>query len=119
MAEYVSRITLDVNGESIEDFKSATEKEIELYKTVNLMNTTGFMSVTPRYGVEVEYVVPESKPAFDWTSVKNGRLTIEFMNGKRITFSGVYTLKIGDLKVDGDSEATRTIELAAQQRVEE
>lgn len=116
--EYVRRCRLDANGQSIEDFKSVTEKEVELYKQVNLMNKTGFASVTPRYSVEVEYVVPESNPEFDWKGVKNGTLTIELMNGKRISFTGVYTMKVGAMKIDGDSDTVRTIELGASDRKE-
>lgn len=117
--EYVSRILLDVNGQSIEDFKSVTEKEVEHHKEVKLMNKTGFMAVKQRYGVSVEYVVPETNPEFNWSGVKDGRLSIEFMNGKRITYTGVYVLKVGDVKIDGENEATKNIDLGAANRIEE
>jgi len=117
MAEYVSRVRLEVNEAAIEDFKSVTEKEVELRKQVNLMNKTGFQRVTERYGVDVEYVVPEDGPEFDWDSLEGGRLTIEKMNGRRTTYTGVCTLKVGEVKYDGDNEATRTIELGAEKRV--
>lgn len=117
--EYVSRVLFDIDGRSIEDFKSVTEKEVELNKAVNLMNKTGFMAVTPRYGVEVEYAVPESGPEFDFRSIKDGRLSIEFLNGKRITYTGVHVLTIGDLTIDGENEATKTVSFGAANRVEE
>lgn len=110
--EYLSRVVLDVNGVQIDDFKSATDKEVEVHKQVNLMNKTGFMAVTPRHAVDVEYVVPFSGE-FDWVAVKNGRLTLEYENGKRKTYTGVYVLKIGDEKTDGENETVRTIELGA------
>lgn len=119
MSEYVSRVLLDVNGQSIEDFKSVTEKEVEINKPVNLMNKTGFMKVTARYAVDVEYVVPETASEFDWESVSDGRLSIEYMNGKRITFTGVYVLTAGEAKADGENEMTRTINLGATGRVVE
>ncbi len=119
MSEYVSRVLLEVNGQSIEDFKSATEKEVELHKQVNLMNKTGHMATTPRYQVEVEYVVPETSTEFDWEAVSDGRLTIERMNGERVTFTGVYTLKAGDAKADGENEMVRAITLGAEKRVKE
>jgi hypothetical protein len=117
--EYVSRVFLDVNGQSIADFKSATENERELHKQVNLMHKTGHTKVTTRYGVQVEYVVPETAEEYDWDSVSDGRLTIEYENGNRITFTGVYVLKIGEAKADGDNEMTKTIELGAEKRIVE
>lgn len=117
--QYVSRVLLDINGQSIDDFKKVTEKEVEIHKPVNLMHKTGFTGVTPRYGVEVDYVIPETEPEFDFEGVKGGRLTIEFMNGKRRTYTGVYTLKIGDASYDGDNEASRTITFGAAGRVDE
>lgn len=117
--EYVSRCTLDVNGQSIEDFKSFTEKEREVRKAVNLMNGTGFAGKTPRHAVSVDYVVPLETAEFDWDAVKNGTLTVELENGARLTFSGVYTLKVGEMKVDGENETVRTIELGAVNRIQE
>lgn len=119
MSEYVSRVLLDINGQSIEDFKSVTEPEVEHNKQVNLMNKTGHMKVTPRYGVQVEYVVPETETEFDFDSVEDGRLSIEKMNGKRRTYTGVYILKVGEVKYDGENEATRTIEFGAEGRLDE
>jgi hypothetical protein len=117
--EYVSRVLLDINGQSIDDFKSVTEKEVEINKAVNLMNKTGYIGVTPRYGVEVDYVLPESGDAFDFGTVKDGRLSIQFMNGKRVSYTGLYVLKIGDLAIDGEKEATKKITFGAVGRIEE
>ena len=117
MSEYVSQVLLEVNGQEITDFKSVTEKEVEIAKAVNLMNKTGFTMATARYQVEVEYVVPSDAPEFDFSSVAGGTLTIDKMNGVRETYSGVYTLKIGATKYDGDKEATRTNDLGAARKV--
>lgn len=117
MSEYVSRVLLEVNGQEISDFKSVTEDEVELAKVVKLMNSTGSTGVTPRYGVQVEYVVPSDAPEFDFETVNNGTLTIDKMNGVRETFTGVRTLKIGSTKYDGDNEAVRTITFGAAGKV--
>ena len=117
MSEYASVITLAVNGQTIEDFKSAQEKEIEINKAVNLMNKTGVMSMTPRYGIEVEYVVPKTGH-FDWREVKDGTLVISVEGGQTITYSGVSVLKIGQAKYDGENEVTQTIDLVATGRNE-
>jgi len=116
-SELVSLITLEVNGQSITDFKSVTEKEVELRKQVNLMNDTKFIKTTPRYGVQVEYAIPKEGEV-DFTEVEDGTLTVDLQNGKRITFTGVSTLKIGDAKMDGENEVTRNIDFGASGRIE-
>ncbi len=114
--EYVAQVLLEVNGKNIDDFASVTEKEIELRKEVKLMNKIGVIKIIPKYGVAVEYVVPKDSPEFDFEEVVNGTLTIDLENGKRIKYFGVYVLKIGETKYDGDKEATRTIDLLAMKR---
>jgi hypothetical protein len=113
---FVSQVLLEIDGKSITDFKSVEEKEFELYKTVNLMNTTGHTSTAPRHGVNLEYVIPSDGPEFDFTAVKGGKIVIDYQNGKRVNYSGVYVLKIGALKHDGDKESSRTIEFSAKAR---
>lgn len=116
MEVYVSQVLLEVDGQSIADFKSVEEKEFELHKTVNLMNVTGHIAVHPRHGVNLEYVVPFDGPEFDFQKVKGGTITIDYQNGKRVKYTGVYTQKIGALKHDGEKESIRTIEFSARER---
>lgn len=117
MSEYVSRVLLEVNGQSIEDFKQVEEDEVELAKEVNLMNTTGVVGVTPRRRVSVDYVIPKDKAEFDFGSVKDGTLTIDLDNGTRIQYTGVTTLKIGATTYDGEKEAGRKITFSATERL--
>jgi len=116
MDNYVSRVRLVVNGEEITDFSSVTEKEYELRRPVRLMNKTGVMQVNPQYGVDVDYVIPEDSVEFDFNSLEDATLIIEYPNGKLTTYTGISTLKVGSTKYDGDKEATRTIELLATGR---
>jgi hypothetical protein len=116
--EYISLVTLEVDGKSITDFKTVEEKEYELNKTANLMNHTGHFKVKPRYGVNLEYVIPSDTPAFDFSTVRGGKIVIAYENGTRVSFSGVYVLKIGATKYGEDKEATKTIEFSAKGRKE-
>jgi hypothetical protein len=111
---FVSQVLLEIDGKSITDFKSVEEKEFELHKVVNLMNTTGHITTKERYGVSVEYIIPKDGPEFDFTAVKGGKIVIDYQNGKRVNYSGVYVLKIGALKHDGDKESSRTIDFSAK-----
>jgi hypothetical protein len=113
---FVSQVLLELDGKSITDFKSVEEKEFELHKVVNLMNTTGHIGTKERYGVNLEYVVPFDGPAFDFAQVKGGKIVIDYQNGTRVSYSGVYVLKIGALKHDGDKESSMTVEFSAKKK---
>ena len=117
MPEYVARVRFEINGKDIEDFKTVEEEEVELNKEVNLMNKTGNVGVTPRYKINVDYVVPKDSEEFDFGKVKDGTLTIDYENGKRIQYAGVTVLKIGATSYDGEKEATRKISFMATGKV--
>ncbi len=113
--EYVSRICLDIDGQEITDFEEVEEKDIELYKTVECMNSTGFAEKKARYGVRVQYCIPKDAPEFDFHKVRNGRLTIDHKNGTRISFFGCFPLKIGNTTY-GKDEAKKDIDFGATER---
>ncbi|MBI5562488.1 MAG: hypothetical protein HY894_06525 [Deltaproteobacteria bacterium] len=117
MPEYIARVLLEINGKNIDDFKSVEVEEVELSKEVNLMNKTGNVSVTPRHKINVDYAVPKDSEEFDFTKVKDGTLTIDCENGKRIQYAGVSILKIGATSYDGEKEATRKISFMATGKV--
>lgn len=117
--EYVSKILLEVNGQEITDFKDVAPAEVEVRKGVPLMNKTGHVNVTPRYSLTVGYVVPKDVTPYDWASLEKGTLTIDWENGKRTTYTGVCTLKVGEAKADGENEITQTITLGAEDKIEQ
>lgn len=119
MEEYITEISLEINGQKIIDFSGLEEKEIALRKPVNLMGSTGVTKTTQRYGVSVDYVVPKNKPEFNFADVEDGTLVVDKENGSRVTYTDVSTATIGSTKYDGDKEATRTIDFIATGRVEE
>jgi hypothetical protein len=119
MSEYVSLVNLEVNGQSITDFQTVEEGEFELARQVKLMNKTGSCNIYPRHSVKVEYVIPSDAPEFDWTTVQNGTLTIDYLSGTRVTYMGVNIGKMGAAKHDGEKESTRSIDLICEQRLEE
>jgi len=115
--EYVELVTLEVNGQEITDFNKVSEKEIEIRRPVNLMNKTGFTKTTARYAASVDYVIPKTQTPFDFAAVENGTLTIDRGNGKRVTYGGVFTTKIGEISYE-EKEASQTIEFGAESRTE-
>lgn len=118
MSEYVSKVLLEVNGKQVDDFNKITEPDVEYRGEVKLMNKTGFTSKTPRYSpIKVEYVVPKDGPEFDFSSIQDGTLTIDYDNGTRRTYTGVSCLKVGGESYGEDGKETiRNIELMATDR---
>lgn len=110
MSEYVRKVLLEINGQEITDFKTVTEGERTLRVPVKLMAKTGFATITQRPTVQVDYVIPKDNPEFDFDSVEDGTLTIDYENGKRITFSGICTDKVGQVKYDEDNDAVKQID---------
>lgn len=119
MEAYITSITLEVNGQKLEDFNSFTEKERVFKRPVNLMNTTGTTKVRERHGFMIDYVVPADKPEFDFQGVEDATVTIDYENGKRISYGEVQCLSIGEAKFDGEKEVVKPIEFIAGTRTEE
>lgn len=119
MEAYISKVSLEINGELEEDFNSFTEKERVFKKTVNLMNSTGTIKVKQRYNFSLDYVVPADKTERDFESIEDGTVTIDYENGKRISFGEVSCLSVGEAKYGDDKEVTKSIEFVAGTRTEE
>lgn len=118
MALFVTRAVLEVNGSSITQFKSFSEKAIVANKAVPLMYSTGGAELTKRYQLEVEYVYPRDTTPFDFLTVTgNGAtLSVEYDSGERHDWGNVRTLEVGDAKVDGENELVKAITLMAESK---
>lgn len=119
MEAYATQITLTVNGAQLEDFNAFTEKERVFKKTINLMNSTGFVRTFQRHHFTLDYVIPADKPEYDFEKVQDATVVIGYESGRIVQFGGVECLSIGDAKYDGDKEVTKAIEFGATYRVEE
>jgi hypothetical protein len=119
--EYVSQVTLEVNGEEITDFDKVKEPERALREPIQLMGKTGFVTVTPQYiNGTISYVIPRGVTEFDFDSVEDGTLTIDKGDGARVTYTGVFVAKIEEPEFDETGKkATRKITWAATGRTEE
>ena len=119
MSEYVNRVSLEFNGVVFEDFESWTDNSVTLAKQVNLMNKTGHAKMTPRYGFTANVKISAVPPSIDLDAIEGGTCTVEFENGTRITYGGVYTLETGEGTADGETELTRTKVFGAETKITE
>lgn len=117
--EYVSAIALEINGQTLEDFNGFTEKQRDIRSTVNLMGSTGVMKRRQRHFFSLDYVVPADRDEPDFVSLENGTVTVDYENGRRISFGGVYCLSIGEAKYTEDKEVVKVVEFFAASRTEE
>ena len=111
MDDYVSSVTLMVNGRKMADLMSVTEKETIPRAQMNLMGKTGKKKLTKRYGLLVDYVPPASGVEYDWDGLENGTIIIRYESGKKKTYPECSTLKVGQLKYSEDSDPVREIDL--------
>lgn len=115
--EYVSEVGLEINGQRITDFKSVTEDAVTVRKPIKLMKKTGIISVTPQHGLKLAYAIPKDSAEFDFCAVADGTITIDYENGKRIKYTGVYCTEIGETTYDGgDDGAIRNISFVATKK---
>lgn len=117
MSDYITKVTLDLDGEVEDNFKSVEEKEIETGKAVELANKTGFAEITPRYGLSIEYVIPKTGER-NWSKfvIADAVVTIYRSGGSKVTYRGVRLIKKGSAKADGKEEMGYTVEFTAADR---
>jgi hypothetical protein len=112
---YIARASLEVNGVVTDDIKSIDISEYDVFKKVRLMFKSGEVQITKRYSGSFVYVVPLTNP-FSFDTLIDGNITVDYENGVREEFGGVYVEKIGAKKIDGENEIVQTITWIAETR---
>ena len=113
MKQYVSRCTVTRSGTSLDHLKNFKMNEENFRKEVELMNGAGTVETARRYNFSLDYAIPKTGAKMDWADVEDDTFTIELNGGKRISYSGVYSLSQGEITIDGENEAVITINFAA------
>ncbi len=112
---YISRASIEINGTVFDDIKAIDIDPRVIYKKVKLMYKSGEVQITQRYSGKFTYVVPKVNPiSFD--TVENGNITIDYENGTREEFGGVYIEEAGPRKIDGENEIVQEITWIAETR---
>lgn len=107
--QYISRVSLDVNGQTIEDFNAFEEMEIVNAKDVKLMHSTGFANVTKRFKVTLDYVVPAVN-AIDFLALPaEGTIHVTYDSGEEHNYTGVTVENQGNTTFNGEGEAIRKV----------
>lgn len=115
MANYVNRVTLDIDGQEEKNFKAITPGEEDHRSQVNLMNSTGTSKKLARYSFTLDYVVPEVG-ARDWSEVEDATCKYEYENGEGYTYRRCSVSNVGEATIDGEGEVVQTISFIAEDK---
>jgi hypothetical protein len=116
----VNKVTLEINGLVIDDFKTVKEGKLTVTRAVNLMHKTAKIKATQRPTFSLDYAIPLDEPEFDFNAIgDDATVTIEYENGRRITYLNCSVGEIGEVTYDEEKEAIRPIDFIAEARVEE
>jgi hypothetical protein len=112
-----SRCLVEVDGESVEYFKSFTEDAREIRRQVKLMNGHATMDVNPDHMFRINYIIPKTNPK-NWDDVEDVVFTVIIPGTKRITFSPASVLTVGVYTMDNENEAVQPIIFGYEDRTE-
>jgi len=116
----INKVAVEFDGQLETNFKTFKEGKRTLRRAVNLMHKTAKIKATARYSFSLEYAIPEDEPERDFDNMgDSGTCTIEYENGKRITYTGVSVGEIGEVTYDEEKDAVKTVDFLADNRVEE
>lgn len=115
----INKIILEADGKIDDYFDNISISSITKHKVVNLMNKTSHAEMTPRYQFTINRIEPVGGSPVDLENIANGSVTLQFVGGKRRTYTGVYTLETGDGTIDGETEYSHPISFSAEGMTEE
>ena len=110
---------LEVNGVNVENFNQVDITEVTYAKRVDLMNITDHAVMTQRHGLAVTYVQPQGGFPTEVKVIRNGTITLQYDDGTRVTFSGVYSLNSDTGSINGTDEFTFVVNYSAVDRIDE
>lgn len=115
-SKYIAAADVILDGAELKDVKRVREGRRVLRKQVKVMRRRGSIRQTPNYMIELDTLIPEDGPGYDYESIEDKTLTIEYDNGTKAIYLGVSTLEVGDEEFDDDNETIRKVTLVAADR---
>lgn len=113
---HIAAADVVIDGEELPDVKKVREGRRTLRKPIKLMRKRSSVKTTPDYVVELDTLIPDDGPGYDYETVTDKTLTIEYDNGIKVIYTGVDCTEIGDEEFDDDNETIRKIVLHATGR---
>lgn len=111
----ISKVEIVIDGVAISGFSKFKENDIEVAQTVELADGSDFVDVPPVYGFSLT-VVPESGADREWLGVKDATAIVYYQGGKKVTYTGVKTLKVIHGEHDGKAAKEYQVDFFAKDR---
>ncbi len=119
--EYVGAIVFEVNSEEYEitQLTEDVKGDKKIVKTMNRKRrATGYVKIIPEITLKVTVPIP-AKGEPDWLALKDGKITIEPVDGgDRVTYQDCFVLDMS-AKYEVDKEASRDLTVGALNRIVE
>jgi hypothetical protein len=111
--KFVARCRVMRNGKRVLDMKNFKWGE-EVYRTsIMTMDGPGSVDLPDKPAFSLDYVLPRENAKISWKDVENETWVIELDGGRRGIFSGVDSIKRGEMSMDGEKETVITFDFAA------
>lgn len=117
--KYANRARVTRNGQKVPHMKHFTRREAVYSSEVETMEGGGTVEKPKRPGFSIGYVLPKTNPKLDWSDVKDEDWVVEIQGGKRVIYTGVDCLSMGEFNLDGDGESVATLTFYAATEDEE
>lgn len=111
----VCRVTVNIDGKKITNFKSFTEKASDINKLVELHSGYDVISLEPKNEFSLEWVLQKDNLP-DWSSYNNITVEIKQVGGKTIIYGDCSVISIDDASYSGRDEVTQNINFFAKTR---
>jgi hypothetical protein len=109
VGNYINATSVVIDGEELKHVKKVREGKRTVRKAIKLMRRRGTVRVTPDNTVELECLIPEDEPEYDYATIADKTLTLEYENGTKVIYTEVSVIEVGDEEYDDDNEAVRKI----------
>ena len=112
--EGVSKIVLQLGGSKVSNFESIEEPDVDVGFQEELMDGDMQGDQEPSYKpIKLVYVLKKGGGDPNFESVKDATLEIDYLDGRKVTYTGVKTLKVGYTKHQRGKLARLTLEFGA------
>lgn len=114
----ISKVEVVLDGSRVTGFSKFKENDIEFRTVVDTMDGDDVIEIPSKYGFSLTYL-PDSGADIDWKARKsavNITAIVQYVGGRKVTFTGCSIIKIGMNELDGKTAKEHVVEFHAKGR---
>jgi hypothetical protein len=112
--KFVSRCRVMRNGKRVLNMKNFKMGEDVYRAAISTMDGQGTVDVPKKPAFTLDYVIPRESAKLDWSDVSDETWVVELDGGRRVIFSGVDSIKRGEITMDSEKETVFSVEFSAE-----